>query len=499
MILRMRRRSSFIAVLAMAVALGLMIPLSLPASANVTGGITGLSTSIFAGDATSGQASFTIGPPGVGSNHVVEVTVVPVGGVTGTATLSIDGSNGLDSCLVGSGGTVIVCDWSSGGNGDNGTVDFTLDTSSDAMGTWRVAAFYDDNNTTGDPVGTPVDVIVSASADLSTTKSDSPDPVFPGASLTYTVGYANNGPSDASGVTVIDALPAEVTFVSATPDQGTCIHSVGVVTCDIGSLTASASGQIEIVVTVGSSVAPGTTLTNNATVSSITTPDPDTSNNGAMETTTVPEIADLEIGKSDNFDPVLPSANLIYTIGYANNGPSTATAVQVVDLLPAEVIFVSATPDQGTCSEASGVVSCDIGTLGSGAHGQVSIAVTVSPSAVPGSVITNNATITANPATVDPSTGNNATSEDTAIQAVADMSIGKGDDSDPVAAGTPLTYTIDYDNLGVSDATGVEVVDTLPAGVTLVSATPDQELLEAAGVVTCDLGDAAQPHRPVRS
>jgi uncharacterized repeat protein (TIGR01451 family) len=105
-------------------------------------------------------------------------------------------------------------------------------------------------------------------------------------------------------------------------------------------------------------------------------------------------------------------------------------------------------------------------------------------------VITNNATITANPATVDPSTGNNATSEDTAIQAVADMSIGKGDDSDPVAAGTPLTYTIDYDNLGVSDATGVEVVDTLPAGVTLVSATPDQGTCsEAAGVVTCDLGD----------
>jgi uncharacterized repeat protein (TIGR01451 family)/LPXTG-motif cell wall-anchored protein len=328
------------------------------------------------------------------------------------------------------------------------------------------------------------------SADLSITKSDSPDPVLPGATLTYTLGYANAGPNAASTVTVLDVLPADVTFVSATSDQGTCGESSGVVTCDLGTLAAGASGDIDIAVTVDPGIAPGTVLTNNAGISAVSPTDPDTSNNGASTSTTVPEIADLGISKSDDVDPVLPGAGLTYTIDYINYGPSVATGVEIVDTLPVDATFVSATPDQGTCSESGGVVTCDIGSVGSGSNGQVAIDVTVSPSAIPGSVLTNNVIISMDPSTVDVDTSDNSTSETTTIQAVADMSIDKADEEDPVAAGTQLTYDIGYDNLGLSDATGVTVVDTLPGEVVFVSATPDQgSCSEAAGVVTCDLGD----------
>jgi uncharacterized repeat protein (TIGR01451 family)/LPXTG-motif cell wall-anchored protein len=231
-------------------------------------------------------------------------------------------------------------------------------------------------------------------------------------------------------------------------------------------------------------------LTNNAGISAVSPTDPDTSNNGASTSTTVPEIADLGISKSDDVDPVLPGAGLTYTIDYINYGPSVATGVEIVDTLPVDATFVSATPDQGTCSESGGVVTCDIGSVGSGSNGQVAIDVTVSPSAIPGSVLTNNVIISMDPSTVDVDTSDNSTSETTTIQAVADMSIDKADEEDPVAAGTQLTYDIGYDNLGLSDATGVTVVDTLPGEVVFVSATPDQgSCSEAAGVVTCDLGD----------
>lgn len=420
--------------------------------------------------------------------------LAPVGGVTGTATLSIDSfSPELDGCTLGSMGASVVCGWSGGTNNDSATVTLTLATSSDASGTWRVTTAWA-NNQGGPHVIAAEDVTVTLpppSADLTITKSGSPNPVLPGETLSYTLDYANDGPDDASGVTVSDTLPSGVAFVSATAP---CVESAGMVTCNIGTLAASASGQILIVVSVDSAVAPGTTLTNNASISSVSPTDPDLSNNGASVTTTVPEIADLAIVKGDDVDPVLPGDNLIYSVDYINNGPSIATTVEIIDVLPADVSFVSASAG---CSEGSGVVTCDIGTVAPGASGQVVIEVVVSPSAIPGSTIINDAAISMDPAIQDLVPGNNSASETTTIQAVADMSIGKSDDFDPVVAGTRLTYTIDYDNLGVSDATGVEVVDTLPGGVTFVSATPDQGTCsQAGGVIDCDLGDVAAASAP---
>jgi uncharacterized repeat protein (TIGR01451 family) len=57
-------------------------------------------------------------------------------------------------------------------------------------------------------------------ADLAVTKSDSPDPVFAGNNITYTINFSNNGPGSATSVTVTDAVPANTTFVSATVTTG---------------------------------------------------------------------------------------------------------------------------------------------------------------------------------------------------------------------------------------------------------------------------------------
>jgi uncharacterized repeat protein (TIGR01451 family) len=78
----------------------------------------------------------------------------------------------------------------------------------------------------------------SDSADLAITKSDSPDPVSVGSSLTYTIQVQNLGPAAASGVTVTDALPKTVDFVSATATAGRCAHKGTKVTCDLGGLNA---------------------------------------------------------------------------------------------------------------------------------------------------------------------------------------------------------------------------------------------------------------------
>ena len=116
-------------------------------------------------------------------------------------------------------------------------------------------------------------------ADLSLTKADAPDPVAPRATLTYTLIATNNGPNAAPDARLIDTLPAEVTFVSASAG---CTHSTGQVDCALGTLVAGAPATVTITVTPK---ARGV-ITNTARVGS-SAPDPDTSDNTATTETTV--------------------------------------------------------------------------------------------------------------------------------------------------------------------------------------------------------------------
>ena len=94
--------------------------------------------------------------------------------------------------------------------------------------------------------------IRALSADLQIVKTASPDPALVGQNLTYTLLVTNNGPDGATGVTVQDTLPAGVTFVSATPTQGTCGYAAGVVTCNLGNIANGGNATITVVVTVNS-------------------------------------------------------------------------------------------------------------------------------------------------------------------------------------------------------------------------------------------------------
>jgi uncharacterized repeat protein (TIGR01451 family)/CSLREA domain-containing protein len=144
------------------------------------------------------------------------------------------------------------------------------------------------------PQGSGCDIgafeLVLPGADLSLTKSGAPNPVVSGNRLTYTLTVTNNGPQDATGVTVTDALPGSLHFNTANSSQGTCTRSTatnpkpkdGTITCSVGNLANGAKVSITIVVTP---TTPGT-LTNTAKVKGTET-DSDPSNNSATATTTV--------------------------------------------------------------------------------------------------------------------------------------------------------------------------------------------------------------------
>ncbi len=132
---------------------------------------------------------------------------------------------------------------------------------------------------------------VSAIADLSITKTDSPDPVGAGNTLTYTITVSNAGPSVAASASMTDTLPVGTTFASLTSPGGwSCtfpaVGSGGTVACSTLGTMPIASSAFTLVVTVSPAAASGSTITNTATVSSPTT-DPAPGNNSATATTSV--------------------------------------------------------------------------------------------------------------------------------------------------------------------------------------------------------------------
>lgn len=59
-------------------------------------------------------------------------------------------------------------------------------------------------------------------SDLFVVKFASPSPGVQGEQINYTISIGNLGPLDATGLTLLDILPAGVTFVSVNSSQGTC-------------------------------------------------------------------------------------------------------------------------------------------------------------------------------------------------------------------------------------------------------------------------------------
>jgi uncharacterized repeat protein (TIGR01451 family) len=97
-----------------------------------------------------------------------------------------------------------------------------------------------------------------------------PRHVGPGDPITYSIHVRNNGPSRAGGVVVTDPLPAGTQFIRAFTDRGSCSApdpASGAISCSLGSMGDGSTRTIILV--CRATVIAGTTLTNVATVSSL--------------------------------------------------------------------------------------------------------------------------------------------------------------------------------------------------------------------------------------
>jgi uncharacterized repeat protein (TIGR01451 family) len=342
-------------------------------------------------------------------------------------------------------------------------------------------------NTTPGGASSSLTTPVHPSSDLFVAISDSPDPVAAGQLLAYTITVTNLGPNTATNVALADTLAASVTFVSANAQQGSATVNGGIVNGSLGTLVVGASTVVTINVrpkagAVGS-------IMNQAAVSADQA-DLVASNNTATQSTTVnPGIA-LSITMSGAPNPVLAGALLTYTLTVSNAGPNQADNVVIVDTLPTNAAFISEQASQGLASQSNGQATANLGSLAVGGSATFTIVVRPTGAAAIAGSVTNSATVGASELNNTP--GSSSTSQTTVVALASDLAITINGPFLGVYVGQPFTYTLTIANNGPNAATGVTVMDTLPANVSFVSAVPLQGAAsQSNGVVTALLGSLA--------
>jgi uncharacterized repeat protein (TIGR01451 family) len=344
----------------------------------------------------------------------------------------------------------------------NGAYHTTMGFAANAAGTWHwVANYTGDSNNSSVSTGTldePVTIPPQADLALAKTVNDVTPNV--GDTVTFTVTLSNIGPDAATNVRVTDLLPSGFTFVSETTSQGTYSSTTGL--WSVGTINVGTPQTLVIQATVTSPSA----QSNTATITHSDQSDPNPGNNTASVIVT-PQRADLALTKTVNDPTPNVGDTVAFTMRLSDLGPNTATNVQVTDMLPAGLSFVSSTASQGTYNSATGVWTVGTVDVAGGIRSLVIQAMVASPIAQ-----TNSATITHSDQ-FDPNLGNN-TATATVTPQQADLALAKSVDDPTPNVGDTITYTITLDNNGPDTATNAQVTDPLPAGVSFVSAIPSQ-------------------------
>lgn len=292
-----------------------------------------------------------------------------------------------------------------------------------------------------------------------------------GEFITYTFVLSNSGPDAASNVTVDTVLPAGVVFQSSAQSSG--IYNAATGEWTVPTLAAGSSVTLSLVTQVVSPT-PGA-----ATAEMIAVDQYDS--NAANNTTTAaiaPQQADVSIVATVDTPRPNVGQTVTYTVAVTNNGPNPATGITAQTLLPPGVNYVS---NSGGASYDPGTGLWTIGSLASGATALLTITANVTE---PGG---GSLQATVSATQFDPITQNNLALVGI-VPLRSDIALSASVDNPAPNVGDVVTYRLTAQNLGPDGATALVITDSLPAGVTLLSATPEVGTYNAAtGVWQLDL------------
>lgn len=440
-------------------------------------------TQVVTNGGPSNCSTATLSEPTPANTSFVSIAVVTTGGGTWTCPNSAPVLCTNPSVPPGSTGTVTVVYKVAAGTAAGTIITDTV----------TVASATNETNTNNNTATVNIAVTSATQADLSVTNSG-PTTVTAGNTATYTQTVSNAGPAAATTPKLVETLPAGTTAVSLTGPAGwTCTPLASLTCTDTGNLAAgTTTTAFTFVVSVPSTLAQGTNLSQTDTVSS-TTGDPNTGNNAVTVGTYVVDSADLSVTNTAVPVPVQAGNNITYTQVVTNGGPSTATTVSLTETLPANTTAATLTGPAGwTCTVAT--LTCTDPSLAPGTA-TITYTVTVTAGTAAGTAINETANVTSS--ITDPNTANNTASASDIVALVTQSDLVATNTATPtsVSAGSNVTYTQTVQNLGPARTTvGATITEVTPPNTTFQSITPaagwtcTTPAVGGTGTITCTDG-----------
>ena len=250
----------------------------------------------------------------------------------------------------GSGTTTLTCDFGTMGPDEDRWLSFETAFAETATGTLAITAVAassvtNDPDSSDDSATATTRVLQEGeqAVDLRVQELIGPSTAATGDTMTYRGQVRNEGPSEATGVTLTFALPSGVTHVSSSPGQGTCTGTT-TVTCDLDRMWSGRQITTDIEVTIDAATATGSSLTATASVTS-EVEDLDATNDSATVTTEIVDAADREadLWTWVEGDRAYAGADFTYGLVVRNDGPSDAAGVSLQHTLPSGVTLSSMT------------------------------------------------------------------------------------------------------------------------------------------------------------
>ncbi len=333
--------------------------------------------------------------------------------------------------------------------------------------------------------------ILRAAPDLAVTVDNGASEATPGALVTYTLSYRNDGNQNATGVFVTQSLPVGATFDAAASSPGwtETTPGSGLFKLNLGEVAGDGGGGSALFsITIDNPVAAGRDEL--ATLVAIRDdegngPDATPANNTAADTDLLNAAPDLVLSVSDGVSVVVPGATVTYALAYRNDGDQNATGVFLTQSLPSGASFVGASSSPGWTEtiSGSGLYALNIGLLAGGsAEGSALFAVRLDDGAAAElDQIISTATISDDGTNgPDRALENNTVSDADELEAAPDLAIVSGQAIIAGADGWMLSSTLSYRNLGNQEATGVVLTEMLSANAVFDAASSTSGWIETS-------------------
>ena len=316
----------------------------------------------------------------------------------------------------------------------------------------------------------------ASAADLQVTNySVDPDPIADTAEATFEVTVANNSAQAVNNPVVTINVPANFDVINAPGNFPSFCSLSGVsgsqvLTCSLPQLVRDAPQTFAFNALASS---PGA-ANSSASISASGNNDSNPGNDSVTITPTVRGGADLSLSKSGSAPSIIAGGRLIYTLIARNDGPSSTSAVRVVDNLPAasDFDFVSAGGSGWNCSRSGQVVTCNFsGAAPAVGSNYPAINIVGDITSASAGTITNIASVeVTEPLLLDPDgTNNNSNTVITNIEAGSDLQAIKSMPS-TITVGSNATIVLTIRNTGPQNVpAGSTITDTIDGSLQIDS------------------------------